>query len=72
MEIHPGFRKLLELLNANRVEYLIIGGYAVAFYGAPRFTGDIGFYLPRDCLLANKRACGRKKDLADLEALGEE
>lgn len=29
-------------------------------------------YLAREQLIANKRACGRKKDLADLEALGEE
>jgi hypothetical protein len=127
---------------------LIVGGYAVAFHGAPRLTGDIYIYvrpsrenaerllntlcafgfgevglevddfavpgkvvqlgvppvridfvtsvsgvsceeafskavpgtyggvpanfLSRDCLMANKRACGRKKDLADLEALGAE
>lgn len=41
MDIQPDFRELLALLNANRVEFLIVGGYALAFHGAPRFTGDI-------------------------------
>jgi hypothetical protein len=148
MEVHPDFRDLLALLNEHEVEYLIVGGYALAFHGAPRFTGDIdvfvrpdpenakrilaalsdfGFqfsnlsvddfqtpdkvvqlglppvridlitsisgvswevaqahrepgvfgdvpvaYIGRDEFVANKRATARKKDLADLEALGEE
>ncbi|AKJ64981.1 hypothetical protein L21SP4_01742 [Kiritimatiella glycovorans] len=147
MEVQPDFRDLLELLNAHKVEYLIVGGYALAFHGAPRFTGDIdvfvrpapenaerilsalvafGFqssdldtedfqkpekvvqlgvppvrvdlitsisgvtweevqahkelgvfgdvpvaYIGRSEFVANKRASGRQKDLADLEALGE-
>jgi len=29
-------------------------------------------YIGRDDLIANKRALGRKKDLADLEAIGED
>lgn len=148
MEVQPDFRDLLALLNEHKVEYLIVGGYALAFHGAPRFTGDIdvfvrphpentkrvldaladfGFQLPnltpedfqspskviqlgvppvrvdlitsisgvswkqaeankapgpfgdvpvyyigREQYIANKRAVGRKKDLADIEALGEE
>ncbi len=148
MEIQPDFRDLLELLNKHEVEYLIVGGYALAFHGAPRFTGDIDiyvkphpenahrilnalkdfgfgslgltakdfqsrhkivqlgvppvrvdlitslsavsweeahagrvpgyygdvpvYYIGRKEYIVNKRAVGRKKDLADLEALGEE
>ena len=148
MEIQPDFRDLLELFNSHRVKYLIVGGYALAFHGAPRYTGDIdifvesnsenaerifsaledfGFgsvgltpadfnkpgqiiqlgvppvrvdivtsitavswkeaesnrvkgnygdievhYIGRDQLITNKKAVGRKKDLADLEALGED
>jgi len=35
--------------------------------------GDIQVhYIGRDQFVANKRAMGRKRDLADLEALGEE
>lgn len=147
MEVQPDFRDLLALLNEHKVEYLIVGGYALAFHGAPRFTGDIdvfvhptqenakrildaltafGFhfsnldagdfeapdkvvqlgvppvrvdlitsisgvtweqaqahkepgvfgdvpvaYIGRAEFVANKRASARKKDLADLEALGE-
>ena len=147
MEAQKDFKELLELLNRNAVEYLVVGAYALAFHGAPRFTGDIdlyirpardnaermlralvafgfrspdlsaedfmkpdqvvqlgvppvrvdlltsisgvtweeaesgkdaGFYgevpvffLGRDQYIRNKRAIGRKKDLADLEALGE-
>lgn len=41
MEIQSDFRELLELLNAYKVEYIIVGGYALAFHGAPRYTGDI-------------------------------
>ena len=148
MEVQKDFKELLELLNEHKVEYMIVGGYALAYHGAPRFTGDIdifvhpahenaknilsalddfgfgslnltiddfqdpnsvvqlgvppvridiitsisgvtweeanigkkeGFYgdvpvcfLGREQYITNKRASGRKKDLADLESLGEE
>ncbi len=148
MEVQQDFKELLELLNAHEVKYVIVGGYALAFHGAPRFTGDLdvfvkpekdnakgilaaldefGFadldlttadfetpkmviqlgvapvrvdiitsltgvdwdeaysgrvsgkygdvpvnYLGREQFIANKRATGRKRDLADLEALGED
>ena len=148
MAVQPDFRDVLELFNEHKVDYLIVGGYALAFHGAPRYTGDIdifvrpdqdnahrvmkaldafGFgsvglkpedfqypdkvvqlgvppvridivssitnvtwetaasnrvenkygdvvvhYIGRNEFIANKRAIGRKKDLADLEALGEE
>jgi hypothetical protein len=137
--------KLFEYFNAHNVQYLIVGSYALAFHGSPRYTGDIdvfvkpdkenaariikaladfGFasldletsdfespdkvvqlgvspvridlmtlisgvdwetsyegsddgyygdvpvkYIGREEFIANKRASGRKKDLADLEAL---
>lgn len=148
MEVQPDFRELLALFNANQVDYVVIGGYALAFHGAPRFTGDLDiyvkpdpenarrivealdqfgfksvdlsvddfqtpdqvvqlgvppvrvdiltsitgvswaeaasgrvegrygeipvYYIGREQFTANKRATGRKRDLADLEALGEE
>ena len=147
MEIRNDFKELLELFNKHKVEYLIVGGYALAFHGAPRFTGDIDllvrpvcenaerilaalnefgfgsldlsendfttpgkvvqlgvppiridiitkasgvswekadagkvpgcydqtpvFFISREDFIANKRATGRKKDAADIEALGE-
>lgn len=148
MEIQQDFRDLLALFNEREVSYAIVGGYALAYHGAPRYTGDIDllvepdpdnaqrvvdalaefgfgslgltaedfsimdrviqlgyppvrvdiitsitgvswdevavgrvkgqygdiqvYYLGLDQLLTNKRATGRKKDLADLEALDEE
>lgn len=138
-------REFVELLNSHGVEYLVVGGHAVAFHGYPRYTGDIDLFvepteenaarllqvldafgfrevgiepqdlmtpgkviqlgyppsridlvtsitgvsyaeamaghvaahldglpvrmLGRDALLKNKRATGRAKDLADLEAI---
>ena len=148
MEVQEDFKELLALLNEHEVEYVIVGAYALAFHGAPRFTGDLdilvhpsrenaqkimsalrdfGFgsvglspedfqkpdyvvqlgvapvrvdfitsltgvtweeadagkvngtygdvpvsFLGREQLVANKRALGRKRDLADLEAIGGE
>jgi hypothetical protein len=39
------FVELFRSLNAHGVEYLIVGGYAVAFYGYPRFTGDLDLFV---------------------------
>ena len=41
MDVQPDFRDLLALFNAHRVEYVVVGAYALAFHGAPRFTGDM-------------------------------
>ncbi len=148
MEIQKDYKELFELFNVNKVEYLIVGAYALALHGSPRFTGDLDilihpeinnakrvlvaltkfgfgsiglsesdftqpdkviqlgvapvridiitsltgvsweeaisgrvqgkyddipiYYLGRKQLIANKKALGRKKDLADLESLGED
>ncbi|UCG55875.1 MAG: nucleotidyltransferase [Phycisphaerales bacterium] len=148
MEVQQDFKELLVLFNEHKVEYVIVGGYALAFHGAPRYTGDIdilvkaesanaeriltaldafGFgdldisaadfekpgmvvqlgvapirvdivtsitgvswdeaysnrvegkygdvpvgYISRKQFIANKKAIGRQRDLADLEALGEQ
>ena len=39
------FKELLQLLNSKKIEYLVIGGYAVALYGYPRATGDIDIWI---------------------------
>jgi hypothetical protein len=147
MELKRDFRELLASFNDRKVEYLIVGGYALAFHGAPRFTGDLDllveatpenadrilaaladfgfgdlglsvedfttpdrviqfgvppvrvdvmtsisgvsweqasadrvagsygdlavYFIGRESFIANKRASGRARDLADLEDLGE-
>jgi hypothetical protein len=118
MDLQSDFRELLESFNAHEVEFLVVGGFALAFHGAPRFTGDLdllvrpdaanarkvltalvafGFgdvgltldeafqsrtpgelggvavsFIGRDQFVTNKRSTGRTRDLADLEALGEQ
>jgi hypothetical protein len=48
MEAQPDFRELLALFNAHRVEYMIVGAYALAFHGVPRFTGDLDLFVKAD------------------------
>jgi len=45
MKLPPDFREFIELLNSENVKYLIVGGWAVAFHGHPRFTGDLDFFV---------------------------
>ncbi len=45
MELNQDFKEFIELLNANEVQYLVVGGYAVGFHGHPRYTGDIDFWV---------------------------
>lgn len=148
MEVQQDFRDLLALFNAHKVDYIIVGAHALAYHGAPRYTGDMDilvhpnsenaqrilraldefgfgslglrsedfvasdkvvqigvapvridivtsitgvsweeaaagrlagtygdlevYYIGKEQFILNKRALGRKKDLADLEAIGEE
>ena len=39
------FKEFLQLLNEHHVEYMLIGGYAVAYYGYPRSTGDMDIWI---------------------------
>lgn len=48
MEVQKDFRDLLALLNDHEVKFMIVGGYALAFHGAPRFTGDIDVFIKPD------------------------
>jgi predicted nucleotidyltransferase len=43
--IPPDFKEFLRLLNEKKVEYLVIGGYAVGFHGFPRPTGDLDVWI---------------------------
>ena len=45
MNIHPDFEELLRLLEEHGVDYMIVGGYAVAYHGHPRFTKDIDLFF---------------------------
>ncbi len=50
IQLPPDFKEFLRLLNSSGTEYLIVGGYALAYHGRPRATGDI------DIWIANKPA----------------
>ena len=148
MEVQQDFRDLLASFNAHKVDYVVVGAHALAYHGAPRYTGDMDilvrpdlenakrilraldefgfgslglkvedftvpdkvvqlgvapvridiitsltgvswndavagrvagtygglevYYLGKKEFILNKRALGRKKDIADLEAIGED
>ncbi|MFH1159499.1 MAG: hypothetical protein V1733_00940 [bacterium] len=52
MVLNKDFREFIALLNANNVAYLIVGGYAVAFHGYPRYTKDLDVWI----LISEKNA----------------
>ena len=41
----PDFKEFLQLLNSHGVEYLLVGGYAVGYYGYPRATADMDIWV---------------------------
>lgn len=43
--LNRDFREFIELLDSNKVKYLVLGGYAVAFHGHPRYTKDLDIWL---------------------------
>jgi len=45
IRLQADLKEFLSLLAANKVEYLLIGGYAVGYYGYPRPTGDMDVWV---------------------------
>jgi len=45
IRLQADLKEFLSLLASNRVEYLLIGGYAVGYYGYPRPTGDMDVWI---------------------------
>jgi hypothetical protein len=41
MPLNKDLREFVGLLNSNEVEYLVVGAFAVAWHGFPRYTGDL-------------------------------
>ncbi len=63
MPLPKDWRAFIESLNSNEVEYLIVGGVALAYHGAPRYTGDL------DVLIRNSPENAQRLAAA-LEAFG--
>jgi predicted nucleotidyltransferase len=46
--LNQDFKEFIQSLNDNGVRYLVIGGYAVAFHGHPRYTKDMDVWVGMD------------------------
>jgi predicted nucleotidyltransferase len=44
-ELPQDFKEFLKLLNDLEVKYLLVGGYAVGYYGYPRATADMDIWI---------------------------
>ncbi len=75
---NPDFKDMLSALSEAKIDFLLVGAYAVAAHGHPRATGDLDLWVRPDIdlcvigradLILNKKASGRPKDLADVESL---
>lgn len=58
MKLQADLREFIELLNSRGVRYLVVGGFAVAYHGNPRYTGDIDAFV--ECTIEN----GKKLEAA--------
>lgn len=54
VKLPPDFKEFLSLLHTHRVKYLLVGGYAVAAHGYPRFTGDMDVWIQTNTENAEK------------------
>ena len=45
LNVPPDFKEFLRLLADHRVEYLLVGGYAVGYHGYPRATADMDIWI---------------------------
>ena len=62
------FKEFIESLNANLVRYLVVGGYAVAFHGHPRYTKDLDVWV--ECSRENAQALIRALAQFGMGSLG--
>lgn len=47
--LNQDFKEFIQSLDDNQVQYLVVGGYAVALHGYPRYTKDIDIWINLDC-----------------------
>jgi hypothetical protein len=69
VNLPPDFKEFLQLLSAHQVEYLLIGGYAVAYHGYPRATADMDIWIARHPQNAEKVVAALKAFGFDLPEL---
>jgi predicted nucleotidyltransferase len=61
MKLPNDFKEFLKLLNDHKVEYLLIGGYAVSYYGYPRATADMDIWVAMNPVNADKIVAALKE-----------
>jgi hypothetical protein len=69
IQLPPDFKEFLRSLNAHKVEYLLIGGYAVNYHGYPRATADMDIWIAVHPANADRVVAALKEfgfDLPDL------
>lgn len=54
MLFNPDFKDMLVALSAAKIDYLVVGAYAVAAHGYPRATGDLDIWVRADSNTAPK------------------
>ncbi len=54
LELPSHFKEFLRLLRAERVEYLLVGGWAVIYHGYPRATDDFDVWIAVNSENANR------------------
>lgn len=47
IDLHRDFKEFIISFLSHQVEFMVIGGYAVAAHGRPRYTGDIDFWVKK-------------------------
>ena len=62
------FKEFIESLNANQVRYPVVGGYAVALHGHPRYTKDLELWV--ECNLQNAQAMIKALSQFGMDSLG--
>ncbi len=45
--LNPDYRDILSAFSDEKVEFLLVGAYALAVHGRPRATGDIDLWIRR-------------------------
>ena len=56
MSIHRDYEEFFACLNAHRVRYLIVGGYAVGFHARPRWTKNMDIWVEAEASNAQRVA----------------
>lgn len=59
--LNPDFKDMLSCLRDEKVDFIVVGAYALAAHGFPRATGDIDIWVRSDAENARKviRALGK-------------